>query len=187
MLHQALTWSIGFWFMRFCGIHLTRISRLIPGLQPVNERRRYKVTLSLIGWTQTYILPCAVPRQLFSIMIFKVTLLGLMPHLPSANVLTHWGRVTHICVGNLTNIGSDNGLSPYRRQAITWINDGILLIGSLGTHFSGMLIEIHAFSFKKIHLKMSSGKWRPFCLGLNVLINVLVCCQSIYYPSGDQL
>ena len=23
--------------------------------------------------------------------------------------LTHWGRVTHICVGNLTSIGSDNG------------------------------------------------------------------------------
>ena len=24
-------------------------------------------------------------------------------------------------------------------------------------------------SFKKIHLKMSSGKWRPFCHGLNML------------------
>ena len=34
------------------------------------------------------------------------------------DVLTHWGRVTHICVGNLTIIGSDNGLSPGRRQAI---------------------------------------------------------------------
>ena len=33
--------------------------------------------------------------------------------------LTHWGRVTHICVGNLTIIGSDNGLSPGRRQAIS--------------------------------------------------------------------
>ena len=33
-------------------------------------------------------------------------------------ILTHWGRVTHICVGNLTIIGSDNGLSPGRRQAI---------------------------------------------------------------------
>ena len=83
--------------------------------------------------------------------------------------LTHSGRVTHICVGNLTIIGSDNGLSPGRRQAITWTNVGILLIGPLGTHFSEMLIEIHTFSFKKIHLKMSSGKWRPFCLGLSVL------------------
>ena len=83
--------------------------------------------------------------------------------------LTHWGRVTHICVGNLTIIGSGNGLSPGRRQAITWTNVGILSIGPLGTNFSEMLIEIHTFSFKKIHLKMSSGKWRPFCLGLNVL------------------
>ena len=87
----------------------------------------------------------------------------------SACVLTPWGRVTPICVGNLTIIGSDNGLSPGRRQAITWTNVGILLIGPLGTNFSEMLIEIFTFSFKKIHLKMLSGKWRPFCLGLNVL------------------
>ena len=68
----------------------------------------------------------------------------------------------YTCVGNLTIIGSDNGLSPGRRQAITWTNVGILLIGLLGTNFSGMLIQIHTFSFKKIHLKMSSGKWRQF-------------------------
>ena len=84
-------------------------------------------------------------------------------------VLTHWGRVTHICVGNLTTIGSDNDLSPGRRQAVNWANVGILLIGPLGTNFNEMLIEIHTFSFKKIHLKISSGKWRPFCLGLNML------------------
>ena len=83
--------------------------------------------------------------------------------------LTHWGRVTHKCVGKLTIIGSDNDLSPGRRQAIIWTNDGILLIGPLGTNFSEILIEIYTFSFKKIHLKVSSGKWRPSCLGLNVL------------------
>ena len=83
--------------------------------------------------------------------------------------LTHWGRVTHICVGILTSIGSDNGLSPGRRQAIIWTNAGILLIWPLGTNFSEILIGIQTFSFKKMHLKMSSGKWRPFCLGLNVL------------------
>ena len=76
--------------------------------------------------------------------------------------LTHWGRVTHICVSKLTIIGSDNGLSPGRRQAIIWTNDGFLLIGPLGTNFSEILIEINTFSFKKMHLKMSSGKWRPF-------------------------
>ena len=83
--------------------------------------------------------------------------------------LTHLGRVTHICVSKLTVIGSDNGLSPGRRQAIIWTNAGILLIGPLETNFSQILIEIYKFSFKKMHLKMSSGKWRPFCLGPNVL------------------
>ena len=78
------------------------------------------------------------------------------------NILTHWGRVTHICVNKLTTIGSDNGLSPGRRQIIIWTNAGILLIWNLGTNFSGISSEIQAFSFKKMHLKMSSAKWRPF-------------------------
>ena len=84
--------------------------------------------------------------------------------------LTHWGRVTHICVSKLTIIGSDNGLSPDRRQAIIWTNAGILLIGPLGTNFSEISIEILTFSIKKMRLKVSSAKRRPFCLDLNVLI-----------------
>ena len=46
---------------------------------------------------------------------------------------------------------------------------GILLIGPLGTNFSETLIGIQTFLFKKMHLKMSSAKWRLFCLCLNVL------------------
>ena len=83
--------------------------------------------------------------------------------------LTHWGQVTHICVSKLASIVSDNGLSPSRRQAIIWTNAGILLIGPLGTNFSEILIEIHTFSIKKMRMKVSSAKRRPFCLGLNVL------------------
>ena len=67
----------------------------------------------------------------------------------------------------LTIIGSDNGLSPGRRQAIIWTTAEILLIGLLGTNFSEISIRIETFSFKKIHLKMSSAKWCPFCLGPN--------------------
>ena len=81
----------------------------------------------------------------------------------------NWGRVTHICVGNLTIIGPDNGLSPGRRQAIIWTNAGISLIGPWGTSFSEIFIAIQTFSFKKMHLEMSSAKWRPFRLGLNVI------------------
>ena len=69
----------------------------------------------------------------------------------------------------MTIIVSDNGLSLGRRQAIIWINAGILLIRPLGANFSEIYIEILTFSFKKMRLKVSSAKWRPYCLGLNVL------------------
>ena len=90
------------------------------------------------------------------------------PMLPHA-ILTHWDQATHIYVGKLTTIGSDNGLSPGQRQAVIWTIAGILLIWPLGTNFSEILIAIQTFSLKKMHLKISSAKWRPFCLGLNVL------------------
>ena len=89
--------------------------------------------------------------------------------------LTHWGRVTHICVGKLSIIGSDNGLSPGRRLAIIWTNAGILLIGPLGANFNEIIIAIPTFSFKKMRFKMSSAKWRPFCLGLIGLRGCDIC------------
>ena len=117
----------------------------------------------------------------------------------------------HKCVGNLTIIGSDNGLLPAQCQAIIqskkfiygitsphldafynpfntsphwnftcpqwllpafgrwagvivvdWLSEPMLEYCWLGTNFSIILIEIHTFSFKKMHLKQSSVKWRPF-------------------------
>ena len=104
--------------------------------------------------------------------------------------LTHWGRVTHICVGKLTIIGSGNGSSPQRRQAIIWTNAGILLIGPLGTNFNEILIEIQTFSLKKIRLKMSSAKCCSFRLGLNVLSQCTCFCfakQEITVSSNPSL
>ena len=77
--------------------------------------------------------------------------------------------MTHISVSELTIIGSDNGLSPGQREVIIWNNAGLLLIEPLGTNVSDISMGIRTFSFKKMHLNMSSAKWRPFCLGLNVL------------------
>ena len=78
--------------------------------------------------------------------------------------------MTHICVSKLVIIGSDNGLSPVRRKVIIWTNAEILLNEPIWTNFSEISIEIHRkCTFKKMHLKMSSAKWRPFCLGLNVI------------------
>ena len=86
-----------------------------------------------------------------------------------APVLVNSLRLNDAYIRRQTNHPSDNGLSPGRRQAIIWTNAGILLIGPLGSNFSEILIGIQTFSSTKMHLKMSSAKWRPFCLSLNVL------------------
>ena len=86
--------------------------------------------------------------------------------------------MTHICISNLIVIGSDDGLSPDRRQAIISINAGILLIGPLGTNFSEISIKIITFSFKKMRSKVSSVKQRPSCLGLNVLTHMITQVQG---------
>ena len=81
--------------------------------------------------------------------------------------LVKW--VTHMCTSKLTIIGSDDGLLPGQCRTIIWNNAETLLTEPSGTNFSEILTEIHTFLLKKMHLKMSSGKWWPFCLGLNVL------------------
>ena len=83
-------------------------------------------------------------------------------------------RVTHICAGKLPTIGSDNGQSPGRCQAVIWTNAGILLIGPLGTNANGILIDVQTFSLKKIRLKMPSAK----CLSVSASM-----CQ---YPHWRQ-
>ena len=61
--------------------------------------------------------------------------------------------MTHIRVCKFSIIGSDNGLSPGRCQAIIRTNVEILLILPPGTYSSEILIEIHISAFKKIHLR----------------------------------
>ena len=109
------------------------------------------------------------PKYLHRKCISKFDLKNVHLFVQTMSVLTHWGRVTHICVDNLTIIGWDNGLSSGRHQAIMWTSAGILLIGPVGINFSEILIRVQTFSFKIMHLKMLSAKWLPFCPGFNVL------------------
>ena len=95
--------------------------------------------------------------------------LGVLSYHTYLLIVTHWCRVTHICISKLTSIGLNNGFTPYRRQAIIRTNVGISLIRASWTDFSEILSEINTFSVKKMHLKMSSAKWWQCCLGLNVL------------------
>ena len=77
--------------------------------------------------------------------------------------LTHWGRVTQICVDNLTTITSDYDLPLSQRQAIIWTNAGILLY------------IIHA-EFP-IHQWNGSEHSSPICGSRT--------CQQITYKSRD--
>ena len=95
-------------------------------------------------------------------------------------LLIHWGRVTHICIGNLTITGSDNGLLPDWCQAIIWINPWMLLIGPSGTNFSEILIKILTFSFTKMCLNVPFVKWGPICLGLSVLNGIYFVLASVH-------
>ena len=95
---------------------------------------------------------------------------------------------------NWVEIGSDNGLSPGRRQAIILTNDHILSIRPQGIYFNEILFEIEIFSFKEMQLNMSSAPWRPLCPGgeefrtegqdaqvrlLHVVIAIVNCCVLI--------
>ena len=81
--------------------------------------------------------------------------------------LTHWGWVTYICVGKLKIIGSDNGLTPGRHQAIIWINAGILLIEPLGTNFRVIYnanIFIQENAFESVICEMADILSWPQCV-----------------------
>ena len=84
------------------------------------------------------------------------------------NTLTHWGRETHICVSKLASIVSDwlvtwPAPSHYLNQCWNIVN------GTLRNKLQWNPKRNSYIFIQEMHLKMSSGKWRPFCPGLNVL------------------
>ena len=88
-------------------------------------------------------------------IIMKCDMFNSYP--PNAAYMRQW------IVSAVLQIGS--ALSPVWCQAIIWTNAGSLSIGPLGTMFSEILMKIQFFSFIKMHLKISSAKWQPFCQG----------------------
>ena len=128
-------------------------------------------------------------------------LISLTPHsiFLQGILITHWGRVTHKCVGKLIIISSDNGLSPGRRQATIWNNAWILLIGPLGINFREILIEIYIFfihdnAFEIIVWEMATilprGRWvnplsaysfkasLQMVIGLSTPYRIVLACSS---------
>ena len=113
---------------------------------------------------------------------------------PSAACMCHWAvefwewinnSILHFLMSVITYpygiIGSDNGLSPIRRQAIIWTNAGLWSIGP----FSEISIKIQSFSFTKMYLKMSSVRWRPFySRGDELILCGLVQLGHRYFRQG---
>ena len=94
-----------------------------------------------------------------------------LDHLNLFHAKCHYNIVVDWCIYtpvNYANIGSHKGLLPVSCKAITWTNDGLLLIGPLGTNICDICLDIQIVSLKKMHLKMSFAKHWPFCLGSNV-------------------
>ena len=93
-------------------------------------------------------------------------------HAPPTNIvslyrsLIHWSQVTRICVSRLAIIGSINGLSPGRRQAIIWTSAGILLIAPL---IRNSHIFIQENALKNAVCEMAAILFRPQCV--NILSN----------------
>ena len=90
--------------------------------------------------------------------------------------LTHWGRLTHICVSKPAIIVSDNThwFSHHLDQCWNMFD------GAMGTSFSEILIKIYTFLLNKIHLKMSSAKsWVFFSASMSWMVNV----KSQYQPN----
>ena len=94
------------------------------------------------------------------------------------NDLSHWGLVMpYAILWSLVIIGSDSGLLPVQYQATNSTNADLLSIRRLEPYFSEMSFEIRAFSFNKMHLKMLSAKWQPFC-SCFIVLRCLLCSRG---------
>ena len=75
---------------------------------------------------------------------------SLAQHMHHINVLSHCDKETPIMV---SNIGSGKGSAPNHNYLNHELN-----------HY-----RVQWLSLRKMHLKMLSASWRPFCSGINVL------------------
>ena len=106
-------------------------------------------------------------------MHFKISYAKWWPLCPSFNVVTHKG--------------SENLAACCRRhfdRTFIQLNLDILFIKLLGTILSEIWIEIQHFSIKT--LKMSSAKWWPFWLGINVLSSSVTFLSIIFCHKSEE-
>ena len=96
-----------------------RVTGLCAGNSPVSSPHKWPVT-----------------RKMFQFDDVIMIAVSFNSSPPSATYMRWW---------TVVSIGSGNGLSPVRCQAIPWTYAALLWIGPLGTNFSELWIEIKAF------------------------------------------
>ena len=89
-------------------------------------------------------------------------------------VLTHWGQVTHICVSNLTIIGSDNGLSPGGHQPNHYLHQHWNIVNWILGNKLQWNIQWEISSFWKMAAVLS----QPLCVLNYVLFRKCYCRHS---------
>ena len=101
-----------------------------------------------------------------SIIFYREEIIATLEmYLSKIKELTHWGRVTHLCVSKLRHqwfrwwLVARLAPSHYLKQLWLIVN------WTLGNKFQWFFYRTQQFSFKK----MTSLKLRPFCPSLNVL------------------
>ena len=102
----------------------------------------------------------AMASQIISLTIVYLTVhsgADLVKHQSSASLAFVWG-----------NLG-DRWIPRTNDAPTIWTNDYIFINWNLRNTFQWNSIRNQRFSFKNIHIKTSSAKWWPYCLGLNVL------------------
>ena len=79
---------------------------------------------------------------------------------PSGSYMRQWNRQSLIQIMVCRLLGT----KPFPEPML-----GYCQLQTQGSNINETRIEIQAFAFRKMHLKISFRKWRPFCLGLNML------------------
>ena len=86
-------------------------------------------------------------------------------------ILTYWGRVTHICVGNLTIIGSDNETKHYLNECRNIVN--WTLRNKVQWNFNrNSNIFIQENAFQNVVCEMASILSRPQCVSQCGLLQI---------------
>ena len=104
--------------------------------------------------------------------------------IPPADIIRPW----HRSIMSGSSLFNSSGPSDTYASA----DAGTLLLGTIRTKISEILTKIKMFSFKKMHYKLSSAKWRPFCRGLSVLLQwgwdkIAVSFQLTFFKLSNSL